>query len=78
MWIVVALRAGPRNVTRLLDDVRALDGPVGPGTLFGAVARLEDLELIESTTNDEGRQAYRLTEREAMICAVSSSQGIPS
>ena len=78
MWIVVALRAGPRNVTRLLDDVRALDGPVGPGTLFGAVARLEDLELIESTTNDEGRQAYRLTERTAMIRAASSSRGIPS
>lgn len=63
MWILVALRDGPHNVVRLLDDVRALDGRIGPGTLYGAVARLERLELIEPTTNGEGRQAYRLTEQ---------------
>ena len=62
MWILVALREGPRSVARLLDDVRALDGHVGPGTLYGAVARLERLALIEPTTNGGGRRAYRLTE----------------
>lgn len=62
MWILVALRAGPRNVVRLLDEVRELDGQVGPGTLYGAVARLEALALIEPTTNGHGRRAYRLTE----------------
>jgi DNA-binding PadR family transcriptional regulator len=70
MWILVALREGPRNVARLLDDVRALDGRVGPGTLFGAVARLERLALIEPTTNgDAGQRAYRLTGRAAAIAA---------
>jgi DNA-binding PadR family transcriptional regulator len=63
MWILVALRDGPHNVVRLLDDVRALDGRIGPGTLYGAVARLERLKLIEPTTNGEGRQAYRLTQQ---------------
>ena len=63
MWILVALREGPRNVARLLDDVRALDGRVGPGTLYGAVARLERLALIEPTTNGGGRRAYRLTQQ---------------
>ena len=63
MWILVTLRDGPHNVVRLLDDVRALDGRVGPGTLYGAVARLERLGLIEPTTNGDGRQAYRLTEQ---------------
>jgi len=62
MWILVALRDGPHNVARLLDQVRALDGRVGPGTLYGAVARLERLGLIEAA-NDDGRQAYRLTEQ---------------
>ena len=61
MWILVALRAGPRSVTRLLDDVRAVDGRLGQGTLYGAVARLERLRLIEPTTNGGGRRAYRLT-----------------
>ena len=64
LWILVALREGPRNVVRLLDEVRALDGRVGPGTLYGAVARLEGLALIESTINGNGRPAYRLTRRD--------------
>jgi DNA-binding PadR family transcriptional regulator len=63
MWILVELRDGPRNVVRLLDEVRALDGRVGPGTFYGAVARLERLGLIEPTTNGDDRQAYRLTEQ---------------
>jgi DNA-binding PadR family transcriptional regulator len=62
MWILVALRDGPANVTRLLDTVRALDGHIGPGTLYGAVARLERLRLIEPTRNGNGRRAYRLTQ----------------
>jgi DNA-binding PadR family transcriptional regulator len=61
MWILIALDEGPRQMARLLDDVRSLDGPMGHGTLFGAVARLERLALIEPTANGGGRRAYRLT-----------------
>ena len=63
MWVLVALREGPHNVVRLLDRVRELDGRVGPGTFYGAVARLEHLALIEPTTNGHGKPAYRLTEQ---------------
>ena len=62
-WIMVALGAGPRSASRLLDDVRTLDGFMGPGTLFAAVARLEHLALIERVVNRDGRPAYRLTDR---------------
>jgi DNA-binding PadR family transcriptional regulator len=59
--VLVALRDGPRQHVLLFDDVRSLDGPVGPGTLYGAVARLERLGFIESITNGGGaRRAYRL------------------
>ena len=77
VWILVALRDGPRNVVGLIDDVRALDGRVGPGTLYGAVARLERLDLIEPTTNGNGRQAYRLTEQGAAAQIVARG-GSPS
>jgi DNA-binding PadR family transcriptional regulator len=60
VWILVALGSGPLRVARLLDEVRRLDGHVGPGGLFGAVARLEQIGLIESVTTD-GRRAYRLS-----------------
>jgi DNA-binding PadR family transcriptional regulator len=62
MWILVALRSGPRTAVNLLDDVRSLDGQIGPGTLFGTVARLERLALIESINLGEGRPAYRLSQ----------------
>ena len=78
MWVLVALRGGPRNVVRLLDEVRALDGRVGPGTLYGAVARLERLDLIEPTSNGNGLRAYRLTERRAAAPIAAARGGVPS
>jgi len=65
MWVLTALREGPRQPGRLLDDVHALDGPVGHGTLFAAIARLECLDLVErAAAVGEGR-VYRLTARGA-------------
>jgi DNA-binding HxlR family transcriptional regulator len=60
MWIIVALGAGPAGSSGLFDAVRTLDGPVGPATLLGALARLERGELVERTTG-AGRPMYRLT-----------------
>jgi DNA-binding PadR family transcriptional regulator len=61
MWVLTVLQAGPRHLARLLDDVRAIDGPIGHGTLFAALARLERLALVDSTVADEGRRSYQLT-----------------
>ncbi len=61
MWILVALASGPLRAAGLLDEVRRLDGHVGPGALFGAVARLEHRGLIEPVVNGDGRRAYRLS-----------------
>ena len=62
MWIMVALTSGPLGATPLIDQVRRLDGQVGPGALFGAVARLERRGLIEPVVTGDGRRAYRLSQ----------------
>jgi DNA-binding PadR family transcriptional regulator len=62
--VLAVLRVGPRPVAPLLDEVRMLDGPIGPGTLYAAIARLERRGLIEPTTNGLGRRAYRLIDQE--------------
>lgn len=59
--VLVALRDGPRPHLSLFDEVRVLDGPIGIGTLYGAVARLERRGLIETVALGAGRRAYRLT-----------------
>ena len=61
LWILVALGRGPAGASGLFDAVRALNGPVGPGALLGALARLERRALIERTMNTgAGRPMYRL------------------
>jgi DNA-binding PadR family transcriptional regulator len=61
MWILVALARGPRLPITILHDVRTLDGDVGPGELYGAVARLERRGLIEPVVIGDRQPAYRLS-----------------
>lgn len=63
MWILVALARGPRLSVSMLHDVRSLDGNVGPGELFGAVARLERRGLIEPVVIGDRQPGYRLSRR---------------
>jgi hypothetical protein len=63
--VLAALRDGPHYGVPLYDAVRAADGPVGPGTLYAAIARLEHVGLIEGRAGTDGRTAYRLTNHSA-------------
>ena len=62
--VLEALRGGPRSIAALLDDVRSANGPVGPGSLYAAIARLEGARLIVPTATGDGRRAYRLAHTE--------------
>jgi DNA-binding PadR family transcriptional regulator len=45
-----------------MTDVEAISGsPLGPGTLYAALARLEHRGLIEALEPVERRRPYRLT-----------------
>ena len=61
LWVLIALDEDPLGVMGMFDSVRALDGPIGHGTLLAAVSRLERLGLIDSAVNDAGSRVYRLT-----------------
>ena len=46
----------------MLKDIAAMSGAtLGPGTLYGAIGRLERDGLIEPLPLEERRQPYRLT-----------------
>lgn len=60
-WVLIALDSGPLTMTAMLDAVRSFDGPIGHGTLVGALSRLERLRFVESTDRDTRRPMYRLT-----------------
>ena len=62
LYILVSLSAGPRHGYAIMQDVEEVSGsPLGPGTLYGALARLEQRGLIEALEPDERRRPYRLT-----------------
>jgi DNA-binding PadR family transcriptional regulator len=60
--ILTSLAEGPKHGYALIQDVKEFSGVVlGPGTLYGALDRLETLGLIEPLPADDRRQPYRMT-----------------
>ena len=60
--VLVSLAGGPKHGYALIQDVRQFAGvELGPGTLYGALDRLERLGLIEPLPVDERRHPYRIT-----------------
>ena len=78
--ILVALADGPKHGYAMMLDIDGLTGTrPGPGTLYAAIARLEQRHWIEPLASDDRRRPYRLTavgrrmlgERLAALAAVS-------
>ena len=62
LLILVSLSEGPKHGYAIMTDVEAGTGrPLGPGTLYAALARLERRGLIEALEPEERRRPYRLT-----------------
>ncbi|WP_297734651.1 PadR family transcriptional regulator [Mycobacterium sp.] len=60
--ILTSLASGPKHGYALARDIEAFSGAaLGPGTLYGAITRLEERGLIEPLEQDERRRPYRLT-----------------
>lgn len=62
LLILVSLGDGPKHGYAIMADVEAGTGrPMGPGTLYAALARLEERGLIEALPPVDRRRPYRLT-----------------
>ena len=62
LLILVSLSDGPKHGYAIMTDVEEGTGrPLGPGTLYAALARLEERGLIEALAPAERRRPYRLT-----------------
>jgi DNA-binding PadR family transcriptional regulator len=62
LLVLTSLAEGPKHGYAITQDVEQLTGVrLGPGTLYGALARLEGNGLIEALPAEERRRPYRLT-----------------
>jgi DNA-binding PadR family transcriptional regulator len=60
--ILTSLAGGPKHGYALIKDVEEVAGvTLGPGTLYGALQRLEERGLVEALAPDERRRPYRIT-----------------
>jgi len=77
LLILASLADGQKHGYAMMTDIADFAGvSMGPGTLYGAIGRLEQDGLIEAASPTTRRQPYRITARgrkhlEAQIAALA-------
>jgi len=62
LHILISLADGPKHGYAMTRDIEAVTGQKpGPGTLYGAIARLETRGWIAPLPAEDRRRPYRLT-----------------
>src|SRR5476649_3029890 len=62
LYILISLADGPKHGYAMTEDIASVTGTrLGPGTLYGAIARLEAKKWIEPLPADDRRRPYKLT-----------------
>lgn len=62
LLILVSLADEPKHGYAMQHDIERISGRrLGPGSLYGAIARLEAAGLIEALSETGARRPYRLT-----------------
>lgn len=62
LLVLASLASGPKHGHAMIADIECLCGTrLGPGTLYGAIVRLEQQGWIEPLPAEERRQPYRIT-----------------
>ena len=62
LLILISLADGPKHGYAIIADIEKVAGfRPGPGTLYGAIARLESRGLVKPLASRDRRNPYRLT-----------------
>lgn len=62
LLVLISLADGPKHGYAMTEDIeRVASLRLGPGTLYGAISRLEARGFIEALAADDRRRPYRLT-----------------
>ena len=62
LFVLASLADGEKHGYAMMEDIEEMCGTrLGPGTLYGALARLEKRGLVEPLASEDRRKPYRLT-----------------
>jgi DNA-binding PadR family transcriptional regulator len=63
LLVLLSLAGGPKHGYAMIEDIAGFSGTrLEPGTLYGALLRLEGKGWIEPLPADDRRRPYRLTD----------------
>jgi len=77
--ILISVADHPRHGYAIADDIEAVTGArPGPGTLYGAITRLETRGFIQPVPSDDNRTVYELTPegRKALMARLASMETV--
>jgi DNA-binding PadR family transcriptional regulator len=64
LLILTSLAGGAKHGYAMIEDIASITGVrLGPGTLYGAIGRLEAEGLIEALQSDDRRRPYQITQQ---------------
>ena len=62
LLVLASLANGDKHGYAMMDDISAFAGVrLGPGTLYGAITRLEERGWIRAVDSEDRRRPYRIT-----------------
>ena len=62
LLVLASLAEGEKHGYAMMEDIQRFAGlRLGPGTLYGAITRLEERGWIRAVGGDDRRQPYRIT-----------------
>jgi DNA-binding PadR family transcriptional regulator len=62
LLVLASLADGDKHGYAIMEDIQTFAGlRLGPGTLYGAITRLEERGLIRALDSGDHRKPYRLT-----------------
>jgi DNA-binding PadR family transcriptional regulator len=79
LLILTSLAGGPKHGYAMVEDIAAITGiRLGPGTLYGAIGRLEAEGMIEALDSDDRRRPYQITPqgRRHLEAEIGSMKGL--
>lgn len=60
--VLASLSEGPKHGYAMIEDIERFSGlRLGPGTLYGAITRLEERKWIVAIVSKDRRKPYKLT-----------------
>ncbi|PDY77404.1 PadR family transcriptional regulator [Bacillus cereus] len=62
LFILISLAEGNKHGYAIMEDIEnSYNIKIGPGTLYGAISRMENRKLIEAISTTERKKPYQIT-----------------